>query len=250
MPNWLRRLGRRFRYRITHHSKFPKGDLIAFFYQLAARDFLPRHIIDVGANKGKWSRKARAVFRDCTFTLIEPQREMQPRLAALCRQAPGSRSICAGAGAEPGELTFTVHPDTVSSSFNISETEASQRRFERRVVPIITLDDVVRSEQGRIPDLVKIDAEGFEPQVMRGAESLIGKTELFLLEACLMTPPPNWPTTLELLTMMDDYGYELFDITTLQRHGGELTLAEIAFVRRGGLLRPATQTTRPVSKAA
>ena len=37
------------------------------------------------------------------------------------------------------------------------------------------------------------DAEGFEPHVMRGAQSLIGKTEVFLLEACLKPPPPNWP---------------------------------------------------------
>jgi FkbM family methyltransferase len=243
MQHWLHRLGVRFRYRITHHSKFPKGDLIAFFYQLAARGFFPRHIIDVGANQGKWSRKAHSVFPDCTFTLIEPQREMQPKLETFCRRVPGSRWICAGAGSEPGELTLTVNPDTVSTSFTVSEQEARECAFERRVVPIVTLDEVVREGHGRIPDLVKIDAEGFEPLVMHGARSLIGKTEVFLLEACLKPPPPHWPTTLELLTMMDEYGYDLFDITTLQRHEGELALAEIAFVRRGGCLRPQSEAS-------
>ena len=241
MLNWLHRLGRRFRYRITHNSKLPKGDLVSIFYQLAARGFYPRHIIDVGANQGKWIRKAHSVFPYCTFTLIEPQREMQSRLEALCRRAPGSRWICAGAGAVAGELEFTVVPDTVSSSFTPSAEDAARYGYERRVVPIVTLDEVVRSEHGRIPDLVKIDAEGFEPQVMRGAQSLIGKTELFLLEACLLPPPRNWASPIELLSMMEDYDYEVFDITTLHRHQGELALAEIAFVRRGGVLRPSSR---------
>jgi FkbM family methyltransferase len=236
MLSWAHRAGRHIRFLVTHHSKFPKADFIAFLYQLAAREFYPKHIIDVGANKGSWSRRVHAVFPKCTFTMIEPQREMQPQLDSLCGRVPGARWICAGAGAERGELALTVNPDSVSSSFTPSAAAAARQQFETRVVPIVTLDDVVAEEGGRIPDLVKIDAEGLEPQVMRGAHSLIGKTEVFLLQAHLTTPPPNWPTTMEVLKLMDDIGYGLFDIVMLRRQFGELALAKIAFARRGGRL--------------
>lgn len=238
MISWNHRLGQTLRYRITHCSKFPKGDFISFLYQLAARDFRPRHVFDVGANKGRWSRRINAVFPGCTFTLIEPQAEMARHLEPLCRKVPGSRWICAGAGAEPGELELTVNPNGVSSSFTPSAEDAAAQHFQRRSVPVITLDSVVQEEGGRVPDLVKIDAEGLEPQVMDGARTLIGKAEVFILHACMKPPPPGWPTPLALWTMMEEYGYTVFDFVMFQRHRGDLAFAKIAFVRRGGRLWP------------
>jgi FkbM family methyltransferase len=163
---------------------------------------------------------------------------MKPHLDRFCRRAPRSRWILAGAGAQRGELPLTLM-DSVSSTFTMSEDSARARGLERRVVPIVTLDEVA-AEDGRVPELVKIDAEGFEPQVVRGARSLLGKTEVFLLEACLYRVP-GWQTFPEQVAMMADYGYDIYDFTTFQRIQGVLVLMEVAFVRRGSQLqwRPA-----------
>ena len=40
-------------------------------------------------------------------------------------------------------MTFTVNPDTVSSTFVLGADEASQRGFEQRTVPVVTLDHLV-----------------------------------------------------------------------------------------------------------
>ena len=37
MKEWMREVWQTFRYRITHTSKFPKGDLTAFLLNLARR---------------------------------------------------------------------------------------------------------------------------------------------------------------------------------------------------------------------
>lgn len=252
MHPWLRALYKRFRHRITHTSKFPKGDLISTLLNLDDRGFRPRHIIDVGANHAKWSRKAHRVFPECIFTLVEPQIEMQPFLDAFCRQAPGSRWIQAGAGAQPGELTFTVIPDTVSSTFRLSAQEAAAQGFQQRSVPIVTLDQLVQDAGYPIPELVKIDAEGFEAEVMKGASTLIGKTELFLLEAPLVDPPSGWLSFAELVALMVDYGYEPYDFTTFQKrpYDGAVALCEIAFARRQGQLRQFGGWTAPRRAAA
>ena len=111
MSEWWRSVWGSLRYRLTHGSKFPKGDLISFLLALANRGFEPTHILDVGANRGKWSSKARRVFPKCAFTLIEPQREMSVYLDAFCQRASGTRWINAGAGAEMGTLDFMVSVD-------------------------------------------------------------------------------------------------------------------------------------------
>ena len=252
MKEWMREVWQTFRYRITHTSKFPKGDLTAFLLNLARRGFEPTHIVDVGANRGKWSSKARKVFPHCAFTLVEPQIEMKEHLERFCKGSQGSRWIHAGAGADLGRRELTVVPDTVSSSFTISEEDAQAQNYERRSVSIITLDHLVTNVIHTIPELVKVDAEGSEFDVMKGAQSLIGKTELFLLEAPLIDPPPNWRSFHELLTMMSDFGYVPYDFTTFQKRpfDGAVGLCEIAFARRSGVLRSFAGWDEPSRRAA
>lgn len=233
-------LSNRFRFRVTHSSKFPKGDLVSFFLNVRQRGFDPRVIVDVGANKGKWTQKTRRVFPDADYLLVEPQVEMTPLLDRLCFEQDGVRWINAGVADKVGELTFTVVPDTVSSSFTMSEQQAKLSGYEQRTVPVLTLNEIVDKHLGCAPDIVKIDAEGFEAKIMRGASKLIGETELFLLEAPLIDPPnTQWSSFSQLIAMMADYEYEVYDFTSFQRrpYDGAVGLCEIAFVRRGGILR-------------
>ena len=244
MRGFLQMLWQRFRYRITHTSRFPKGDLISFFVNLADRGFKPRHIVDVGANRGKWSREALRIFPDCAFTLIEPQVEMESQLDQFCQRCPNVRWINAGVGADIGELEFTVVPDTVSSSFAYPDDVATAAGYERRIVPVITLDHLVENEIHTVPDLVKIDAEGFEYNIMQGAQSLIGKTEVFLLELPLVEVPEGWHSFSELVTMMADFGYEPYEFTGFikMKCDSATRLCEIAFARRSGILRGTNQS--------
>lgn len=251
MNRWLRSLYGNLRYRVTHTSKFPKGDLIAFFLALAKRGFEPTHILDVGANRGKWSRKASRVFPRCQFTLIEPQVEMACHLDAFCRRHPGAQWINAGAGASMDRKTFTVCPDTVSSSFAISAEEAGRRGYQRREVDIVTLDHIVADHIGKVPELVKIDAEGFEVEILRGAGSLLGKSELFLLEAHFFGPKSHPCRLQNLIPLMAEYGYAPYDFTTFQfrPYDHAIGLCEIAFAREQGILRAHADWGWPVGEA-
>jgi FkbM family methyltransferase len=214
---------------------------LRLFRQLANKGFRPTHIIDVGAHKGDWSRDAHRFFPDCAFTLIEPQVEMKPDLDRFCSEAKNARWILAGAGASVGELALTVRPeDPDGSSFAFSEEEARRRGFERRVVPLVTLDSVCEGSNLPPPEVVKIDAEGFESEVMRGSRTLIGATELFFIE--VNTTDWTSPQSLDFLDRMIDmrqHGYEFYDITDLNRRpsDGAVALMEVAFAKRSGVLR-------------
>lgn len=208
------------------------------FKQLVLKGFYPAHIIDVGAHKGYWSIDAQKVFPECRFTLIEPQIEMKPYLDKFCSGSKNSRWIVAGAGAEEGELPFTIAPNSDGSSFAVSEESAKRSNNERRMLPVVTLDSVCEKYSLPVPDIVKIDAEGLDLEVVKGAKNLIGKTELFFLEIPLFDYWPN--QSFHIITdFMRVQGYEPYDITDINRRisDGALALMEVAFAKRKGKLR-------------
>ena len=84
LMRWQSRLWHQLRWKLVHGSKFPKANLPSCLLNLASRGLQPRQIIDVGANRGKWSRDASHVFPDAGYTLIEPQIEMESRLQKFC----------------------------------------------------------------------------------------------------------------------------------------------------------------------
>jgi FkbM family methyltransferase len=71
-----------------------------------------------------------------------------------------------GVGSEKSQLHFTSNYDTMNHVVTGSAAEGAGNI----VVDIVTLDDVLRN---RVPVLVKIDTEGFEMAVLRGAANLL-----------------------------------------------------------------------------
>jgi FkbM family methyltransferase len=230
---------RRFGYRVVRSDNIPLADLGAFCAHIAARGFRPRHILDVGANKGEWSREVKRTFTDATFTLIEPQAEMRPFLDQFCAETPGARWLNAGAGACMGEAKLTLFPDTVSTTFAITEDQARQIGLPQRTVPLLTLDHVCTEIIRAVPELVKLDVEGFEYEVLKGSASLLGRTEVFLLELCFFEPRTNPKSFHEMVAIMADFGYRPYDFTMFmpRPRDGALGLCELAFARDHGLLR-------------
>ena len=69
-----------------------------------------------------------------------------------------------------------------------------------------------RASAAPFPDMVKIDAEGFDLKVIAGASTLLGKTDIFILEASICAP--DLENTVEnVLLTMTRAGYQLIDIS-------------------------------------
>ncbi|MEM9314938.1 MAG: FkbM family methyltransferase, partial [Pseudomonadota bacterium] len=210
---------------------------VRLFRQIAAKGLRPKHIIDVGAHRGAWSRDAAGVFPDVAITLIEPQEEMTEHLERFCAEHANATWIRAGAGDAKTELPLTLAGRLDGRTLTISEDDAQARGLEQRTVSVVTLDDVVAESGHPEPEIVKIDAEGMDLQVIQGAKSLLGKTELFFLELPLFDQPgQSWHS---IIAFMREQGYEPFDITDLNRRKSDdaLGLIEMAFAKKAGLLR-------------
>ncbi len=100
------------------------------------------------------------------------------------------------------------------------------------MLPVKTLNEIVASTGAPQPEMVKIDAEGFDLKVLAGASDLLGVTDVFLVEACICSPDGD-NTALAVINFMAQAGYRLIDITDLNRSPTHhvLWLAEFAFLR-------------------
>jgi FkbM family methyltransferase len=215
----------------------PTYGLNSFFTLLKSLGFSPKHIIDVGANYGNWTRTAVKFFPEASYTLVEPQANLRENIQDLIAQGYKINWINAGAGDTQGNLMFTIAQRDDSSSFVPTAQEALAANRPQISVPVRTLREIVASSGLPVPEMIKIDAEGFDLKVLAGASDLFEKTEIFLVEALVCAPSYD-NTIMEMINRMGKVGYKLMDITDLNRSPkhGLLWLCELAFVKNDSLL--------------
>ena len=126
--------------------------------------------VDIGANVGSYTVLASKVCGARTIA-VEPD----PNTARYLRRNIGLNGIQdkvkiveAALGTAEGKIPFTVGLDTVN---RVAYPEDTNVRF----VPMKTLDGIL---EGEIPRIIKIDVEGFEAEVFRGAEKTLAHPKL------------------------------------------------------------------------
>lgn len=208
-------------------------NLRPLFSALIAGGFAPRCIVDVGANRGIWSRAAIKFFPRATFVMVEPQQSLQHYSADLLANNPQVTWITAGVADTPGILPLHRARREDSCSFLPGWAPAPAGGASTVNVEVTTLNHIAKTHCPGVPDIVKIDAEGLDLQVIDGASELLGKTDLFFVEAAVLARGPN--TLAEVVRKMAAAGYRLVDMTDVNRspNHGITWLCELAFLRNG-----------------
>lgn len=237
IKNILRKLG----YGVTRIKKKPgltksrNQDLSYFFSSLKEIGFKSNNVIDVGANRGYWTRDILAIFPNAKITMIEPQTHLKLHFDDLLSSNPNINFLPIGVGSKSGKFDFTLRNNDDSSTFLMSSSDAKEKGLEQVEIPVKSLNELLKAGDIDMPDMVKIDAEGLDLEVLNGATDLFRKTEIFLVEAAVNNHIfPN--TFYKVINYMEDNGYRLFDITDNNRPFKTklLWLVELVFVKKGG----------------
>lgn len=141
----------------------------------------PTVFIDVGVNDGKALREMMKVDHLQIFG-FEPN---PGQLDGFIREVSGSPDLSrrvhlypAGVGKEPGKLTLNMQKgDNAGSSFAYGHKDSSDaHRYDQREVDVVTLDQIVLpmiDPESMV--VLKIDTQGWEMDVLRGAAELLRK---------------------------------------------------------------------------
>ena len=211
--------------------------LFNFYDTLKKMGFTPNHIVDVGANHGTWTREALRYFPEAHYTLLEPQNWLKKSFQDILDMNPKVQYFPVGAGEKEGSFNFTIVDRDDSCSFRYSQEEAKVAGFEQIEIPVVTLNNLLANSDFPVPDIIKIDAEGLDIAVLKGASKFFGITEIFMVEAGVVNKIFD-NSFLKLINFMDEKGYRLFEITDLNRPFSQsvLWLVELVFVKKNGFI--------------
>lgn len=202
---------------------------------LAAVENLPHveTIIDVGVGYGtNFLYKA---FPEAYLLLVEPVESSAGYINDLLQKRPG-KWIKAAAGKEAGQLTFLLNKSDIKKSSFFERTSLTKLNhdIEECVVDVTTLDDIVAAHAPQKPFGVKIDTEGYELEVLKGASETLKSAAFVITECSVKERFVGSYRFEELIGMMADYGFSVeYILSANSDQNGIVRMLDIAFVRKG-----------------
>jgi FkbM family methyltransferase len=179
-------------------------------------------VVDVGANHGMFSLEAaHLIGRDGVVHAFEPTPSTRALLLSnlAANQLANLRVFASALGESPGTARLRVHRE-MSGLNTLAHRDVTWNRNtlvadEIIDVPVTTLDAHAAAEGLDRIDFLKIDVEGFELGVIRGARALLRakRVDRILLEIGDVTCATAGFAPIEVLNELDSMGYHLYGIT-------------------------------------
>lgn len=182
----------------------------------------PRTVFDVGVADG--TPELYEAFPGAKFILVEPLREYEAAIAGITSRYD-CRVFFNAVGSVAGEAEITVDLDDPQKSSLETRSRLTTRAhaLSKRKVQILTLDSIFR-ECGDLPKpiLLKLDTEGRELDVLRGATALLRHTQMVIAEVSVAGRFEGGYHFEDVVLFMRDHGFRLADILSIAHADGEL----------------------------
>ena len=226
---------------LKHRIKLACGvpDTDACLAAMKRRGFDPKVAVDVGAYCGEWTIAFRHLFPETRVLMVEPQQSQGDRLRALTHIHNGVEfaPVLLGAAAVTGvpfyqaETGSSVLRDPGNSSARLTE------------MPMTTLDIVTRASDFERADFLKLDVQGYELEVLKGAGHLLQSVEAVLMEVNLIAVYQAAPLVHEAVAYMAAHGFHVYDVCTFFRrpYDNALWQMDTMFVRATSPLLASTR---------
>lgn len=205
--------------------------------RLAASGFKPTGVYDVGAYRGEFTKTVLTIWPRVQVTCFEPQSHLASDLIALQERFPNQVSYeqCVLGSAPKDSVTFHMG-DTASSVLS----NAVGVQYPTVQLPMKTIDQIRGSAQICPCNLLKLDVQGYELEVLRGAEETLKQdVEVILAELNFLDIYAEVPLIHETLAWLAERDFVAYDISSLIRRplDNALWQADFVFVRERGDLR-------------
>ena len=157
------------------------------FYRLGRMGISPKTILDIGANRGMFSKCAHYVFPDAFIFAFEPLNDCYEELVGLARSIQNIECYNVAISDRDGESV--IHRSSYDYSSSLLEMDdlhkaafpqSGQERVEK--IKLERLDAILANKCITRPLLMKIDVQGYETFVLDGAVQTLQQTDYIICE--------------------------------------------------------------------
>jgi FkbM family methyltransferase len=202
--------------------------LINSLKKLKSFGFDPINILDIGANKGKWSLLVKKkVFPLANYILIEA---IDYDELSSINNFSNMTSMIILLDEKVGKVIWNEMRNTGDSIYKENTSYFDDcKKIERDTT---TLDIIFHDKN--FFDLIKIDCQGAEIPILKGGKNIVSNTSVIILEMPFMGEYNiGVPNFYEHIKYMDEIGYQVYDIIEMHRVEDILIQIDIIFLKKG-----------------
>ncbi len=198
-----------------------------------------RTVIDVGAYIGSFAYAMRIILPEAQIYSFEPLEANYRALTRNLTPLGRFRAFQTALGQQAGTLDFNQDEFSASSSA-LEMADLHRRAFPQTgrqtkvTVPVARLDDYLDQMDLQPPVLLKLDVQGYEAAVLRGASQTLQQVDYLLCELSFAELYADQPLFDDLYTLLAAQGFRFagsFD-SLLSPLDGAILQADGLFIRK------------------
>lgn len=171
----------------------------------------PDTVVDAGANRGQFSLMTRVKRPEATIIAFEPLSAPRAKLKAMFERDQHFRCEPYALGVETARLEMKVTQEDDSSSLrsvsDLQESLFGTREATTEFVEVRPLTAVLGLGDLKGRTLLKIDVQGFELELLRGAQPLLSAFDSVYVEASFVRLYTGQALVPELVAFLAEQGF-------------------------------------------
>ncbi|MBN1561074.1 FkbM family methyltransferase [candidate division KSB1 bacterium] len=195
-------------------------------------------VIDVGASDGGFAAKARELFRGAKIFSFEPIPSSYKILTKKFASDKNFRAFNVALGNTVGQSEFHLHEHIGASSFlRISnlhiDAHPYTKNYSKISVALEKLDNLIKIEELTPNILLKLDVQGYEIEVLKGAEELLKYIRCIYSEVCFNKLYEEQPLFDDIIDFLRKRGFHIAGVENIARSmkDGTFLNADVFFTR-------------------
>ncbi len=176
------------------------------------QDMNIKTVIDIGANVGQSALEFHKIFPDAKIYSFEPLHDCFVQMNANLRNVPNFKSFNLALGEEKEKLNIHRSEYSLSSSLR-KMGKLHKEAFPKsagetlETVDVDTLDNIAQELDLEDNILLKIDVQGYEDKVFKGAMDILSRIKVIIIEASFRELYEGQPLFYDIYELLHKQGF-------------------------------------------
>ncbi len=184
-------------------------------------------VYDVGAFQGNWTKLLKKTcLKNSKFYLFEANTENE-----ICLKNSGHKYFISVLSDENKDVNFFSKVHSGDSYFK-EKTNFYEKTIVPKTLRTTTLNKIQTNNQIPFPDFLKIDTQGSEIDILKGASEILGNCKIILLECPVISYNTGAPSLSDYIKYLESINYLPLEITEIHHLDKVLVQIDIVFLKK------------------